>query len=341
MNCMQIGDRKLRKGSGYASRVVPSGFTLVELLVVIAIIGILVALLLPAVQAAREAARRTQCLNKAKQIALACHNYESNRKHFPSGAVTTIESSVTDNCTISANTPGGVPWTVAILPYLEEQALFDRFDLEQPFFSHYPSGGGQVGEPNESAQLTPLDKFKCPSNGSIAPTDPANSYYGVMGGGPLPTPEYGGCSTTGNQRVYFYNGIFFNNSELRVARITDGTSNTYLLGETLYHQLKVSHPNWYESWASTLYIRPSDSLYLNVAAALVGINALDCDPEFSNCHQHVTRGFGSKHVGGCHFAMADGSVRFENEDIDLLVYQDNSIRDNGGVIKAPSPPRRQ
>ena len=320
------------------------GFTLVELLVVIAIIGVLVALLLPAVQAAREAARRAQCSNQLKQIALACHNFESAKGHFPAGSVTPIKSSATENCIVSggSNTKAGPPWTVLILPYLEEQALFDRFDLEQEFFAHYPGGGrGHVGEPNESTQLTPLDKFKCPSNGSFTESDPANSYYGVMGGGPLPTAEYGGCSTKGGQRVYFSNGILFNNSNMRIARITDGTSQTYLLGETIYHQLKVSHPEWYESWASSLYIFPSDSLYLNIAATLVGINALDCDPEVSNCHQHVSRGFGSKHISGCHFAMADGSIHFVNEDIDLLVYQDTGIRDNGGFLKAPNPPWRE
>ena len=159
-----------------------------------------------------------------KQLALACHNYESTWGHFPAGVSTVIESSATE-----------------------------------------------------------------------------------------------GCSATGGQRVYFYNGIFYNNSDMRIGQITDGTSNTYLLGETKYHQLKVSHPDWYESWASSLFAGINDpgsgTLYCNIAATLVGINALDCDPELTNCHQHVTRGFGSYHPGGCLFAMGDASVDFVSEDI--------------------------
>lgn len=307
------------------------GFTLVELLVVIAIIGVLVALLLPAVQAAREAARRNQCLSQLKQVALACINYESTYGQFPSGASSPLDTSASNNCTISGSERAGAPWTVEILPYLEEQVRFDRFDLERPFFAHYPSTGN-VGPPNEVEQLIPLEKFKCPSNGSIQAEDPANSYYGVMGGGEQPTPEFGGCSTVGGQRVYFYNGIFFNNSNTRIAQITDGTSNTYLIGETKYHQLEIGWPLWYESWASTLHIGGSSSLYNNIAATLVGINALDCDPEQSNCHQHVSRGFGSYHPGGCLFSKADGSADFVSQDIDLLVYQYQGSRDEGLVL---------
>ena len=145
------------------------GFTLVELLVVIAIIGVLIALLLPAVQSAREAARRTQCLNQMKQLALACLNYESQWKHFPAGVNSVIESSLDDNCNIIGtphyNLGGYAPWTVSILPHLDEAARFDAFDQEQPFFGHYP-GSGTAGNPNETEQLRVLEKVKCPSNPS-------------------------------------------------------------------------------------------------------------------------------------------------------------------------------
>ncbi|MDC0937173.1 DUF1559 domain-containing protein, partial [Pirellulales bacterium] len=301
----------------------------------------LVALLLPAVQAARESARRTQCLNQMKQLALACHIYESTWGHFPAGVKTAIESSATENCGVIGtphyNLGGFAPWTVSILPHLDEQPRFDAFDMDQPFFGHYP-GTGTAGDPNETEQLRPLDKFKCPSNGSFAADDPANSYYGVMGGGVHALPQYDGCSSVGTQRVYFYNGIFYNNSDMRIGQITDGTSNTYLLGETKYHQLKVSHPDWYESWSSSIFIAPDQgggTLYCNIAATLVGINALDCDPELLNCHQHVTRGFGSYHPGGCLFAMGDASVDFVSEDIDLLLYQSYGSRNEGGSHDLP------
>ena len=311
------------------------GFTLVELLVVIAIIGVLIALLLPAVQAAREAARRAQCANQLKQIALACHIYESTFKQFPPGVSSHVKSSATENCNVGGSGWASAPWTVAILPQLEEQNRYDRFDMSRPFFSHYPSTGN-VGPPNEFEQLKPLEKFKCPTNASFLAEDPANSYYGVMGGGAKPNSEYQACNATGTQRVYFYNGIFYNNSNIRIAQITDGTSNTYMIGETKYHQLKVSWPLWYESWASSMFVGINDpgsgTLYCNIAATLVGINALDCDPELTNCHQHVTRGFGSYHPGGCHFAMADASVDYVSEDIDLFVYQSRGSRNDGHVL---------
>src|SRR6188508_2190306 len=125
--------------SRHNSDIRPTGFTLVELLVVIAIIGMLVALLLPAIQAAREAARRTQCTNHIKQMMLAMHNFESAKRTFPSGGIgpyARIEDYLTDSKTAKANgtTPKGSPlgpdqqgmsWAFQILPYLEESATYD------------------------------------------------------------------------------------------------------------------------------------------------------------------------------------------------------------------------
>src|SRR6187401_2953762 len=125
-------------GIGAMKRRPPSlrGFTLVELLVVIAIIGVLVALLLPAVQAAREAARRMRCGNAIKQIALACHNYESAFVTLPPGGIVNYRSGVavteTNFCTVGdANT--FAPWTVLILPYVEEGNLYNQFDFSKTF----------------------------------------------------------------------------------------------------------------------------------------------------------------------------------------------------------------
>ncbi len=112
------------------------GFTLVELLVVIAIIGILVGLLLPAVQAAREAARRMQCSNNVKQIALACHNYESAFRVFPAGGIVSYPASVTltatNFCTVGSDRTQA-PWSVLVLPFLEETNLYNRFDFGKRF----------------------------------------------------------------------------------------------------------------------------------------------------------------------------------------------------------------
>lgn len=146
------------------SKLQRNGFTLVELLVVIAIIGILVGLLLPAVQAAREAARRMQCSNNCKQIALACHNYESAFKTFPAGGIVTYAPGVTPTtanfCKVGQDRTQA-PWSVLILPYLEESNLYGQFDFRLRF-----TGSSNVpGDlPNRTLFAQNLAKFQCPSD---------------------------------------------------------------------------------------------------------------------------------------------------------------------------------
>lgn len=111
------------------------GFTLVELLVVITIIGILISLLLPAVQSAREAARRLQCSNNLKQLALALHNYTSALRVFPPGHISEVQATGTKWC-YTHEVNHGAPWTVLVLPYLEEKARYDEFDFSRNFTSN-------------------------------------------------------------------------------------------------------------------------------------------------------------------------------------------------------------
>lgn len=191
----------------FACRRARSGFTLVELLVVIAIIGILVALLLPAVQAAREAARRMQCSNNMKQIALALHNYHDTYKTFASGHVlTNIPPGPTGCYTGSPQTFPGAPWTALILPYIEQGTIYDQLDFRFPF----PRAMAVVASPPLTAPnvvplTTPLSVYRCPSlptmpfpwaipataNTGLAPLgDPSKltlCYFGCMGGGPIRT----------------------------------------------------------------------------------------------------------------------------------------------------------
>ena len=188
----------------------PRGFTLVELLVVIAIIGVLVALLLPAVQAAREAARRTACTNNLRQLGLALQNHHSALGHFPAGIVA-------DNEDFKHGKHSGF---VLLLPYLEQSTLFEQYDLSEPWTSE---ANLQVGAARLSMLMCSSNVTEATQQGKIsaAPTDYAFSK------GPL--------AYLCDQQPSV--GAFDINSDVRIAQITDGTSNTFAMGEAASNAL--------------------------------------------------------------------------------------------------------
>lgn len=310
-------------------------FTLVELLVVIAIIGILVGLLLPAVQAAREAARRMQCSNNAKQIALACHNYESTFRVFPAGGIVTYPSSVsltaTNFCTVGSDRTQA-PWSVLILPFLEETNLYNKFDFGKRF-----TGSSNVpgDPPNTTLFSLSMPKYQCPSDPNSASGINNSNYLGVQGGGP-PVAAAGSapCSTQSGQRVFFQNGSIYTNSRTRIADITDGTTNTFLVGESRYMPTpSMRTDGFHASWASGLKADSSFAVPLTFAAAVLQINAQkECRPGVADCFNFVSRLFGSQHTGGCTFGLADGSVQFVSQNIDITVYRQVAIRNDGFPI---------
>ena len=276
-------------------------FTLVELLVVIAIIGVLVALLLPAVQAAREAARRSQCMNNFKQVGLGLQNYHAAYGFFPTGQ---------DD---PRTKPGGRvywSWSAYLLPYLEHQALHDSFDFNPP--EHYFST-----EENRVANATRVSAYLCP-------TEPANdelvstSSYDWPGHPMLEdsaqtqicgVADSVDANSSGYQLRQFpeVNGIFGTNGVCRIAHVEDGTSNTLIIGEVTG---KGPGTNGGHFWVSGNVLDTRDGIngpftapggtYPRWAPPLYGL---------------YSTGFASFHPGGCHFALADGSVRFISEDI--------------------------
>lgn len=308
------------------------GLTLVELLVALAIISLLMALLLPAVQSAREAARRVSCKNKLKQIGLALHNYHATADMFPPGAVSRVPSSPSQNCNLggAANSDSFAPWTVQILPYLDDAPRYNSFDMQKPFFGlkHTPAPTS-----NDDNQLKRNSLFECPSDPNSSSSRANCNYFGVQGGGEKPA-----CTGTGSYagRVFFFNGTFFNNSRTRFQTLIDGTSSTAIVGETRYLQLLGYSPDYFGTWASSEWTAgstaSSSSGYVTIAAMMDRINSLQADPAADWTFDNQSRLFGSRHPLGCHFLMGDGSVRFVSENIDYVVYQALGACDDGQPI---------
>lgn len=313
---MRVADRK------------SNGFTLVELLVVIAIIGILVALLLPAVQKAREAAQRITCTNKLKQLGLALHNYHSARRHFPTGSIVQDIDKNFSNCSSSPDRPGGAPWTVLVLPYMEESALQDAFDMQALFTSTSNVRGSQ-----QNHQVFTLENvaYKCPSDPVSALGTNYITYMGVQGGGPNPV-----CTSQSNRRFFFDNGAMVVNHKTSIKKLEDGTTKTYLLGESRYadqSQREGSNQPGWTGWASSAK-SGQWAMPMVLAGGSEPINAFsvqDANPSTTKTLDFQTRAFGSHHQGGAEFALADGSVQFVEDGIDTVLYYNYSIRDDGNV----------
>ena len=312
-----------------------NGFTLVELLVVIAIIAILIGLLLPAVQKVRDAAQRTGCQNNQKQIGLAMNSYHDANQVLPSGGIYTFPP--------PGNPTNGYPlmgWGVAILPYVEQGNLYSQYNAAA--YNWDPS--------NTNVLTTPVTIFNCPADpyaGRVLSFAQGNytqaassSYRGVAGvdtglsfwdyptyinAGFAPLTTRGALSTTGYP--YNYSQIL---SPVRITDITDGSSNTFLVGE--YVDISPDNLLFRCYWAVNY-----------VFYELGGVNANDLLPpqidSYDNCTQSETiqicrRGFGSTHGFGMHFVMADGHVVWIDKSIAGNVYQALATIQGGEVIGA-------
>jgi prepilin-type N-terminal cleavage/methylation domain-containing protein len=288
-----------------------AGFTLVELLVVIAIIGVLIALLLPAVQSARAAARRTQCKNNLKQIGLACHNYATARKTLPPGGVSNGPCCATLNSYTN--------WAISILPHIEAQSLYDQYrqdllnedDLNQPvvqaFVQTYACPDDQNTEFIDTPDNSDLNGKKYRYGSYRACTGWTNTATAWWDG---PTT---GDIFEGTKRGALHSTGFLNLTPVKLSQITDGTSKTLLVGDA-YNRTR--HPRG-TFWAYT-YASYNKSTFVAESRTLLG--------DFDRCVQiggsnPCKRFWGSGHADGLHFGFCDGSVRFVslNVDINLLI----------------------
>lgn len=307
------------------------GFTLVELLVVIAIIGILVALLLPAVQQAREAARRTQCLNQMRQLGLACHNYESSNREFPRAV---------DDSTFS--------YVARIAPFLELGSISQRLDLTKAW-------DDVVNQ--QIISETIVSDLKCPSAPALEQMDTVlfdgnrtavrraegeqrNHYLAVLGAkencpGEKPFTVIGNCTTGGLAT----NGIMNPVKESSFRRIRDGSSKTLLIGEASWDAGPLLP--WYAGVVETREVIQGDQggqgsgsrntrtihSGRNVAHGLKQRTAINHDPQVQGVvHNDVS--FGSRHTGITHFTLGDASVHALSDEIDPVTLRLLSCRDD-------------
>ena len=309
------------------------GFTLIELLVVIAIIAVLIALLLPAVQQAREAARRTQCKNNLKQIGLAMHNYHGVFLTFPSGYIAKIPQ----NTTSSERSLWS--WGAFILPYLELGPLYETLNVGDVWLEQ------NLATPAGLAALqTPLPAFRCPSDTGPAlnnfdaslsddPSNPDADWYVryVTSDGSdriaIATSNYVMVSNPGNSTTPPVDptsygparGVAFQNSAISISDITDGTSNTLLVGERAwrFNDLTVGAANALGFSAEVCNSSGSANIK---SAQLAAIGISYGGINYSATQRiHQTRGFSSTHTGGAHFLFCDGSVHFISENIDYIM----------------------
>ncbi|MDB5344629.1 MAG: Prepilin-type N-terminal cleavage/methylation protein [Schlesneria sp.] len=310
------------------------GFTLIELLVVIAIIAVLISLLLPAVQQAREAARRSQCKNNLKQIGLAMHNYHDIYNRIPMGYIDTAAP------TAAATEDGGWSWAAQILPQLDQAALAAKFD-----FRFHPHGVLANETGNTAAGTTPLQVFSCPSDvkpptrksgssdpaatstaNGIVPAVATSSYVGSSG----PFDANFCDQTAAAYQSVRAVGAFRVNIGLGFQSFTDGLSNSILVGET----------HWMQTRNNMLY----GSLQNAGGADCTDLSEFRTNPynhlRSTNCYMNATAvrfpskyftAFASMHVGGSHFLMGDGSVRFISDNIENTStnFSDPGVTANG------------
>lgn len=287
------------------------GFTLVELLVAITIVGVLVGLLLPAVQAARDSARRVQCANNLKQIGIALHSYHSAYRSFPPGYMSAVDSGGTE-------IGPGWGWAAILLPYLEHAPLEKSIDFRQP-----------IESPVNTARQQTLPGLLCPSNELPEPTWPAEVRDAA--GEPMSLIcDVGFCAYVGmygsTDTCVRGDGLFFRNSRIRVQDVVDGTSHTIAVGERAY---RLGDATWVgavtgakmfpdddEGEIAAPHLKPSLAMVLSHAGLGNGPNSPSSEIDQ----------FYSLHGDGVNFAFADGHVVFLPASIDYSSYRAMATR---------------
>ncbi|MHC2070885.1 DUF1559 family PulG-like putative transporter [Bremerella sp. T1] len=327
------------------------GFTLVELLVVIAIIGVLIALLLPAVQQAREAARRMQCTNNLKQMALALHTYHDTNLQFPPGHIP------------DASTPNGWArrgsWMVRILPFIEQKAAYEQSQLPGGTLDNHTAGWAAPTLAWQAMQQARIDIYSCPSSPLPQTYLQTTSSATQSAGGPeqieVQIADYagnsgcafrGGTTNTAHSTMFWgWGGRMADNgllstflskavstqppwygSKVDFAAVTDGSSNTIALGEqsNFYQQTQDVRASYVKGgWWNGGSTDGEGQDMANYVCTSYPINAVSVGWMGTSRSESVTyneTAFRSAHPGGAQFALADGSVKFIPETINFATY---------------------
>ena len=330
-----------------------NGFTLVELLVVIAIIGILIGMLLPAVQQVREASRRISCANNMRQMTLGLMSYESAHQHFPSG--------IAGNAMLN----NGINWSSIILPFVEQDSLFKALSQQTENFRVFNSGSGSTApiwvggpHPDTAAEVVPI--FLCPSDEmgernnvrgrSTGTAGPAlehgkSNYVGVLGprlsASSLNTVEdisditidqTGPMLSTNEKFRLEFPGILYLNSEVTFAEISDGATNTFIVGERDGGTVGPDSSGLIRQRAAATWCGTRWAQGLNQC-----LGPTSSEPEFtinSLANTSVSRftALASLHPGGANFGRADGSVQFIAETISGRLYEEMGTKAGGEAL---------
>ncbi|MGL6193883.1 MAG: DUF1559 domain-containing protein [Thermoguttaceae bacterium] len=314
---------KLGKGCNPCKQL---GFTLVELLVVIAIIGILIALLLPAVQAAREAARRMQCTNHLKQIGLAMHTYHDAHNSFPPGNMFLdwMRTAPNVDASVGADLPCGMwGWPLFILPFCEQQALFDRFDRNA--LAYAPAVGGSYGNHTKTSECgDPVNQyvsehcpamFRCPSSPRGEKVANSTKDYAVPS---IDLPEREGWRTDVPDCLDRHKKwqLFGRNSGKGISAVTDGTSHTFICLEASSTTLPRNVAAEQSSDANPfIFVNHFSQGYACWTLAYI----CWCPPN-DIALAWPTRGARGFHTGGLNAGMADGAVIFVSNSINMGVW---------------------
>lgn len=314
-----------------------AAFTLIELLVVIAIIAILVSLLLPAVQQAREAARRTQCKNNLKQLGLALHSYHDVFRTFPPGYTSRTVATADP---IADETGPGYAWSFALLPYVEQKNLFEAVDTNLDAAD--PVNLAQVRAATFSTFLCPSDPapvtFAVIDANGHALTLPGSNYPGIFGYGSV-------TMSPGNST-----GVFYRNSSVKIRDITDGSSNTICVGERRsehrFNQVAdavSADSTWYAAipgvirtagmtgMMASLTEGPGSMVLGHVGQTMTMAGMPMQMHSTPNQTNHIVH-FSSAHTGGVQFVLCDGSVHFLSENIDYNTFRALGERSDGQVL---------